>query len=136
MMVFATPLFFQGLEMITFVIGLLFVVAIFETGWFGGDDAQLAFGLIALGRDWWMLVYLLGGTILLAIILVARQRGVHEAVKRFQWVFTNLDTPDECTIRIPWAVIAAVEGTIYFWIHPGTIWRVVHHVPASMPALP
>lgn len=123
MMVFAIPLFLQGSEMIALAVGLLFVLAIFEKGWLGGGDAQLAFGLIALARDWLMIMYLLGGTILLAAIMVTRDRGFQGAVKRLRWVITNLDSPYEEAIRIPWALIAAVGAIVHFWLFPGVMWR-------------
>jgi len=60
----------KGLESLLFVIGTLYALTIFEMGWFGGGYAQLALGLMAIGRDWWIVGYLFGGTILLGLSLV------------------------------------------------------------------
>lgn len=71
--VLAVLLLSNDLVSLPFVIGILYILAIFESGGFGGGDAQLAFGLAALGRDWWILAYLFGGTILLGFALMFRR---------------------------------------------------------------
>jgi hypothetical protein len=123
MILFAIPLVADGVGSVPFILGILFVLAIFELGWLGGGDAQLAFVLIGLARDWWMLGYFFGGTILLALILVLMQRGVRGAARRFWWVARNLEAPDAEAIRVPWALIAALGGLTYIWIHPGMNWQ-------------
>ena len=43
-LVLAVLLLSNGLGSLPFVIGILYILAIFEFGWFGGGDSQLAFG--------------------------------------------------------------------------------------------
>jgi hypothetical protein len=90
-----------------------------EFGWFGGGDAQLAFGLVALGRDWWILAYLFGGTILLGFVMMFRRHGFDGGIERSWWVFRNLNSPDEEAIKFPWAVLASAGGIVYMWVFPG-----------------
>jgi hypothetical protein len=112
-----------GLGVVPLVMGILYALSIFWLGWFGGGDAQLAFGLVALGQDWWILGYIFGGTILLAGVLLIVQRGFGGAAKRIQHVVANLNSPDEEVIRVPWAVIAALGGIVHIWLWPGVIWQ-------------
>lgn len=112
-----------GLGVAPLAVGILYALAIFWLGWFGGGDAQLAFGLVALGQDWWILTYIFGGTILLAIVLLVVRRGISGAGKRIQHVLANLDSPDEEAIRVPWAIIAAFGGIVHIWFWPGVFWQ-------------
>jgi len=89
-LILAFLLLAKGVESTPFVIGILYVMAIFELGWFGGGDSQLAFGLVALGRDWWILAYLFGGTILVGLTEIFLRRGFGGGFKRFWWVLRNL----------------------------------------------
>jgi len=115
----AVLLLAKGLESIPFVIGVLYVLAIFEMGWFGGGDSQLAFGLVAIGRDWWILAYLFGGTILVGLFVMFLTRGFRGGIKRFYWVMRHLNSPDSEAIRFPWAILASLSGLTYFWVFPG-----------------
>jgi len=118
-LVLAVLLLAQGVGKAPFVIGVLYALVIFELGWFGGGDSQLAFGLIALGRDFWILGYLFGGTILLGLIAMFLRRGFGGGFKRFWWVLKNLNSPDREAIRFPWAILASTGGLIYMWVFPG-----------------
>ncbi len=113
-----------GLASVPLALGVLYTLAIFWLGWFGGGDAQLALGLLALGSDWWILGYLFGGTILLAIVLVVKRRGLGGAGKRMMHVLRNMSSPDAEAIRVPWAAIAAAGGILHIWIWPGSMWGV------------
>ncbi|MDF1500758.1 MAG: hypothetical protein P1P76_09840 [Anaerolineales bacterium] len=115
---------FVDLSALPFVLGVLFVLFIFWMGWFGGGDAQLAMGLLAVGSGWWMVAYLFGGTILVAFVLSIIERGgVVPAMRRLFWVLKNIgEEPDQEALRIPWGVLAAVAGLAYMWIWPGG-WR-------------
>lgn len=117
----AVVLLAEEFATLPFVAGMLYVLAIFWLGWFGGGDAQLAFGLIAIGRDWWILGYLFGGTIILGILLtIIRRGGIAEGAKRLLWVLKHIsDPPDEEAIRMPWGVLAALGGMVYIWLWPG-----------------
>ena len=118
-LVLAVTLLGQGINKAPFVIGVLYVLAIFELGWFGGGDSQLAFGLMAIGRDWWILTYLFGGTILLAFVMMFRKHGFISGLKRSLWVFRNMRSPDREAIRFPWAILASLGGLTYIWVFPG-----------------
>jgi len=118
-LILAVFLLAKGLGSIPFVVGILYVLAIFELGWFGGGDAQLAFGLVALGRDWWILAYLFGGTILLGLTVIFLRRGSKNGLKRLWWVISNLGSPDREAVRFPWAVLASMGGLAYIWVFPG-----------------
>jgi len=109
----------QGCEPIPFVAGTLYALIIFELGWFGGGDAQLAFGLMAVGRDWWMAAYLFGGTMLLGLYMVFSRSGFRGGVRRLHWVLGHMHAPDEQAIKIPWAWVAAVAGLLHSWAFPG-----------------
>ncbi len=106
-----------------FVLGMLFVLFIFARGWFGGGDSQVAFGLIAIARDWWMVGYLFGGTIIVAIVLsVLKRDGIKGAAERLWWVSRHMkEAPDEEALRTPWAVLASAAGLIYIWLWPGVV---------------
>lgn len=123
MMLLTVPLFVDERGISPMIMGILFVAAIFEMGWSGGGDAQLAFGLVALARDWWIFMYLFGGTILLALTLVFVRCGFRAGLKRLWWVAKHLEATDEAAIHMPWAIIAALGGVAHFWIHPGLAWR-------------
>jgi len=118
-LVLAVLLSSNDLGSLPFVVGILYVLAIFDLGWFGGGDAQLAFGLVALGRDWWILVYLFGGTILLGFAVMFRGRGLGGGLRRFRWVLRHLNAPDDEAIKFPWAVLASAGGLAYIWVFPG-----------------
>jgi hypothetical protein len=105
--------------LLPYVLGMLYVQAIFDLGWFGGGDAQIAFGLIALGKDWWILVYLFGSTILLGLTLVFQERGFGGGLGRLRWVLKHMNAPDKEAIKIPWAVLASTGGLAYIWVFPG-----------------
>lgn len=75
------------------------MLSIFDLGWFGGRDSQLAFDLVALGRDWWILTYLFGGTILLGFAVIFRMRGLGGVLRRVCWVLGNLNSPDKEAIN-------------------------------------
>ena len=79
--VLALLLLSNDLGSLPFFIGILYILAIFEVGWFGGGDPQLAFGLVALGRDWWILAYLFGGTILYGFAVMFRRHGFGGGLK-------------------------------------------------------
>jgi hypothetical protein len=115
----AVLLLAQGLESIPFVIGVLYVLTIFEMGWFGGGDSQLAFGLVAIGRDCWILVYIFGGTILFGLAAMFLRGGLGGGLERFRWVLRNWNSPDDEAIKFPWAVMASVGGLAYIWLFPG-----------------
>jgi len=115
----AVLLLSNDLRSLSYVLGILYVLVIFDLGWFGGGDAQLAFALVALGRDWWILVYLFAGTILLGFALMFRRRGLVGGLTRFRWVLRNMNAPDEDAIKFPWAVLASVGGLAYIWVFPG-----------------
>ncbi len=117
--VLALLLLSNDLGSLQFIIGILYVLAIFEFGWFGGWGAQLAFGLVALGRDWWILASLFGGTILLGFAVMFRRHGFGGGLKRSWWVFRNLNSPDEEAIKFPWTVLASAGGLAYMWVFPG-----------------
>ena len=85
----------NDLVSLPFVIRILYILANFEFGWFRGGDAHLAFGLVAMGRDWWILAYLFGGTILLGFAGMFRSHGFGGGPERSWWVFRNLNIPDE-----------------------------------------
>ena len=106
-----------------FVLGMLFVLFIFVMGWFGGGDSQVAFGLIAIARDWWMVGYLFGGTIVVAIVLsIVKRGGIKDAAERLWWVSRHMkEAPDEEALRTPWAVLASAAGLIYIWLWPGVV---------------
>lgn len=106
-----------------FVLGMLFVLFIFAMGWFGGGDSQVAFGLMAIARDWWMVGYLFGGTIVVVIVLSAVKRGgMKGAAERLWWVSRHMkEAPDEEALRTPWAVLASAAGLIYIWLWPGVV---------------
>ena len=112
-------LFAQGFESLPFVIGTLYVLAIFELGWFGGGDAQLALGLMAIGRDWWIVGYLFGGTILLGLFMVFLTRGLRGGAKRLWWVLMHMDAPDDQALKVPWGILATFAGLLYIWVFPG-----------------
>jgi hypothetical protein len=115
----ALLLLFNDLGPLPFVIGILYILAIFEFGWYGGGDPQLAFGLAALGRDWWILAYLFGGTILLGFAVMFRRHGFGGGLERSRWVLGNWNSPDEEAIKLPWAVLASTGGLAYMWVFPG-----------------
>jgi len=104
-----------------YVLGILYVLAIFDLGWFGGGDAQLAFGLVAIGRDWWILAYLFGATILLGLAVILQRHGLGDGLERFWWVLRNMNSPDKEAIKFPWAVLASAGGLAYIWVFPGLI---------------
>jgi len=118
-LVLAILLLAQDVGKAPFVIGILYVLAIFKLGWFGGGDAQLAIDLMAIGRDWWILGYLFGGTILVGLTVIFLRRGFGGGFKRFWWVLRNLNSPDREAIRFPWAIIASLGGLAYIWVFPG-----------------
>lgn len=107
-----------GWEAGPLVVGILFVSYAFWSGWLGGGDSQLAFGLIAIGHDWIVLAMLFGLTILAGVILTIRkQGGVAQGVKRLFSVAQRLgETPDDEAIRTPWGIIAAIAGVSYLWL--------------------
>jgi len=111
------------LSSLPFVLGVLFVLLIFWMGWFGGGDAQLALGLMAMANDWLIVAYLFGGTILVAVVLsIVKRGGIIPAIKRLSWVLKNIGKePDEEALRIPWGVLAAAAGLVYMWIWPGLV---------------
>jgi Flp pilus assembly protein protease CpaA len=115
----AVLLLAQGLESFPFVIGVLYVLAIFELGWFGGGDSQLAFGLVAIGRDWRILSYLFRGTILLAFVMMFCKHGFVSGLKRSLWVSRNMRSPDWEAIKLPWAILVSLGGLTYIWVFPG-----------------
>jgi hypothetical protein len=118
----ALVLLAQGrLDTVPFVLGTLYVLTIFELGWFGGGDAQLALGLIAIGRDWIILGYLFGGTILLGLSMVFITRGLRGGAKRLWWVLRHMHAPDDQALRIPWGMMATLAGLFYIWVCPGLI---------------
>jgi len=100
------------------VVGLTFISFLFWRKWFGGGDAQLAFGLIGIGHDWLVLAMLFGSTILLGVALaVLRQGGLKQGIERLLSVARRLgEEPDQQAIRTPWAVLAAVAGVSYLWL--------------------
>jgi Flp pilus assembly protein protease CpaA len=115
---FAIILVYRDLESIPFVVGILYVLSMFELGWLGRGDAQIAFGLIAIAADWWIVLYLFIGVIILVIVLsIIREKGLIGAVKRIWWAVRN--PPDERALRTPWAVFATAVGLIYLWVWPG-----------------
>jgi len=115
---FAVILVYRDLDSLPFVVGILYVLSLFELGWFGGGDAQVAFGLIAIAADWWIVIYLIMGANILAIVLnIIREGGVMGAIKRLRWALKN--PPDESALRTPWVVLAMTVGLIYLWIWPG-----------------
>jgi hypothetical protein len=118
-LVLAVVLLSDDFSSLPYVLGILYILVIFDWGWFGGGDAQLAIGLIALGRDWWILAYLFGGTILLGLALMFRRRGLAGGFERFWFVLNNLEEPDEEAIQLPWAVLASAGGLAYIWLFPG-----------------
>ena len=83
----------------------------------------LILGLMAMANDWWIVAYLFGGTILVAVVLsIVKRGGVMPAIKRLSWVFKNIgEEPDEEALRIPWGVLAAAAGLVYMWIWPGLV---------------
>lgn len=107
-----------GWEAAPLVVGILFVSFSFWNGWFGGGDSQLAFGLIGIGHDWYVLVLLFGMTILLGVILTMVQRGgVKQGAQRLLSVAKRLgEEPDSEAIRTPWGIVAAIAGVSYLWI--------------------
>lgn len=105
------------------VMGVMYTLVIFWLGWFGGGDAQIAIGLIALAGDWWILAYLFGGMIMLAAFLLLIRYGVLGAGERVLQVVRHLSEPDEQAIRVPWALIAAAGGFFHIWIWPGGMWH-------------
>lgn len=111
------------LSSLPFVLGVMFVLFIFWMGWFGGGDAQLALGLMALGNDGWIVAYLFGGTIVVALVLsIVKRGGIVPAIKRLAWVFRNLGgKPDTEALRTPWGALAAVAGLVYMWVWPGLL---------------
>jgi Flp pilus assembly protein protease CpaA len=113
----------QGFASAPLVIGILYVLSIFSLGWFGGGDAQIAIGLVALAEDWWILAYIFGGTILLALFLLVRNRGSTGALKRMGQILSSLHSADDEAISVPWAVLAATGGLIYIWVWPGGFWH-------------
>ncbi len=120
--VLAVVLVAKGGGALPFAAGVLYVLALFRLGWFGGGDAQLAFGLMALARDWWILGYLFGGTILLGLVVMSAGRGVRGGAQRFCYVLRHLDAPDEGAVKVPWGVLAAMGGLSYIWVAPGLAW--------------
>ncbi len=111
----------QSPAMISFVLGILYVLTIFGLGWFGGGDAQLAFGLLAMARDGWILAYLFGGTIVLGLSMMLLRRGPKGGIQRLWWVLRHLHSPDAEAIRFPWAVLASLAGLAYIWVFPGAV---------------
>jgi hypothetical protein len=111
--VLAVLLLSNDLGSLPFIIGILSVLTIFEFGWFGGGGTQLTFGLVALGRGWWILAYLFGGTILLGFAVMFRRHGFSGGLKRSWWVFRNLNSPDEEAIKCLWAVLDSAGGLDY-----------------------
>jgi len=111
------------LSSLPFVLGVLFVLLIFWMGWFGGGDAQLALGLMAMANDWWIVAYLFGGTILVAVVLsIVKRGGIMPAIKRLSLVLKNIGKePDQEALRIPWGILAAAAGLVYMWIWPGLV---------------
>ena len=109
-----------GISAVPLALGILYTLRIFWLGWFGGGDAQVAFGLIALGSDWWILAYLFGGTILVGLALMVAKMGVTSAGRRAWHVLRNMDSPDEEALQLPWGVLAAAAGLVYIWIWPGS----------------
>lgn len=106
---------------LAFIVGMYFVTTLFYLGWFGGADAQIAYGLMAISRDWWMVGFLLGGTILVGITIMFVQRGWGGGIKRAVAVGKNLDRAydDPEAVRTPWLLIATFISLIYFWVTPG-----------------
>jgi Flp pilus assembly protein protease CpaA len=114
----AIILVYRDLDSLPLVVGILYVLGMFELGWFGGGDAQIAFGLVAIAADWWIVIYLLiGANILVIVLSIIRERSVVGAVKRIWWAVKN--PPDERALKTPWVVFAAAVGLIYLWIWPG-----------------
>lgn len=107
-----------GWEAGPLVVGILFVSYAFWSGWLGGGDSQLAFGLIGIGQDWLILTMLFGLTILAGVILAIRkQGGVEQGARRLISVARRLgEPPDDEAIRTPWGIIAAIGGVSYLWL--------------------
>ena len=78
----------------------------------------MAFGLIGIGHDWFILTMLFGLTILAGVILAIRkQGGVEQGVRRLISVARRLgEPPDDEAIRTPWGIIAAIGGVSYLWL--------------------
>jgi hypothetical protein len=97
--------------------GVLFVSYAFWNGWFGGGDSQLAFGLIGIGHDWFILGMLFGLTILLGVFLtIKKQGGVKQGMQRLLSVARRLgEEPDDDAIRTSWGIVAAIAGLSYLW---------------------
>jgi len=104
-----------------FVAGLYLVTLLLWLGWFQGGDAQIAYGLMALGKDWWIFGYIFGGTVFFGILLMIWKRGLTGTLRRSWYIAGNLKEgrEDNDAIRVPWAVMAAVFGLVYFWMLPG-----------------
>ena len=114
----AIAVVYMDIESLPLVVGILYVISMFELGWFGGGDAQVGFGLVAIAADWWMVVYLIMGAIIVAFILnIIRQGGFVGAIKRVR--FTLKNPPDETALHTPWVVTAMMVGLLYLWIWPG-----------------
>lgn len=113
-------LFLRGELIIPFVVGCLFVTVMFWSKIIGGGDSQLAVGLVALGHDWAILIYIGLITVLSAFILViVKKGGVLPGIKRMFTVLRNFSrTPDSEAVQIPWAVIASISGLLYLWSWP------------------
>ncbi len=107
------------------VVGLAYVFLAFRLGWLGGGDAQLALGLLAIARDWWMPALLFGVYGLLSLGVVLARRGPAGAVRRLVWVGRHLDQAEIDTeaVRVPWAVVAGICGLGYLWLLPVLGWR-------------
>ena len=109
---------YRELDSLPLVVGILFVLSMFEYGWFGGGDSQVAFGLVAIASDVWMVLYLMTGAVVLVFVLnIFREGGILGAIKRF--VFTLKNPPDESALRTPWTVSALMVGLVYLWVWPG-----------------
>lgn len=112
-------------ESLPLVVGLGYVFLAFRLGWLGGGDAQLALGLLALARDWWMPALLFGVYGLLSLGVVLARRGPVGAAWRLVWVGRHLDQAGSDTeaVRVPWAVAAGICGLSYLWLLPVLGWR-------------
>ena len=117
---FLFSLLAAGLQLAPLLFGMILTVAAFWRGWLGGGDAQLAFGLLALGRGWWMLILLCGVTALTGmVVLIVKYRGSERIGRRIRQVLAALHhEPDAEAIRTPWALQALAAGILYLWVLP------------------
>jgi Flp pilus assembly protein protease CpaA len=115
----AVTIFIRGEASIPLVLGILSVSAAFWARRFGGGDAQLAIGLIGVGHDWPILLFLLGATSVIGVIVVFHRLGFIAGINRFIVVFQKfLEKPDEDAVQSPWGGIALIAGTLYLWVWP------------------